>query len=64
MVHEGTDPRGRNYYWIGEQEASWQEDSGSDYTAIENGLVAITPLRSDMTDYQALSKLKDWADIA
>lgn len=64
MVHEGTDPRGRNYYWIGEQEALWQEDSGSDYTAIENGLVAITPLRSDMTDYQALRKLKDWADIA
>jgi 5'-nucleotidase len=53
-IHEGVDPRGRNYYWIGEREATWERDSGSDYDAIEEGLVSITPLRTEMTDYRTL----------
>jgi len=57
-IHEGLDPRGRNYYWIGEQEVSWKQDDGSDYEAIAEGLVSITPLRTDMTDYHTLDKLR------
>src|SRR5499426_721843 len=58
-IHEGLDPRGRNYYWIGEQEVSWKQDRGSDYDAIAEGLVSITPLRTDMTDYHTLDKLRN-----
>jgi 5'-nucleotidase len=57
-IVEGTDPRGRNYYWIGEQEVSWKQDPGSDYEAIQEGLVSITPLRTDMTDYRTLESLR------
>jgi 5'-nucleotidase len=63
-IVEGLDPRGRAYYWIGEQETSWREDAGSDYAAIELGLVSITPLRTDMTDYRALEGLRTWNDFA
>lgn len=63
-IVEGLDPRGRLYYWIGEQEISWREDAGSDYAAIEQGLVSITPLRTDMTDYRALEQLRGWTGFA
>jgi 5'-nucleotidase len=57
-IVEGIDPRGRNYYWIGEQEVSWKLDAGSDYEAVQEGLVSITPLRTDMTDYRTLESLR------
>ncbi|MGH9938276.1 MAG: 5'/3'-nucleotidase SurE [Blastocatellia bacterium] len=57
-IVEGVDPRGRAYYWIGVQKVSWKEDRGSDYAAIGAGLVSITPLRTDMTDYRTLEALR------
>jgi 5'-nucleotidase len=59
QIVEGVDPRGREYYWIGEQEVSWKQDPGSDYEAIEKGLVSITPLRTDMTDYRTLEMFRN-----
>ncbi len=64
LIQEGIDPRGRNYYWIGEQQSLRQESGASDYGAIDQGLVAITPLRADMTDYSSLEKLRSWNDIS
>jgi 5'-nucleotidase len=57
-IIEGVDPRGKTYYWIGVQKLSWKEDRGSDYAAVEEGLVSITPLRTDMTDYRTLQMLR------
>jgi 5'-nucleotidase len=61
-VIEGTDPRKRTYYWIGEEALTWSEEHGTDYEALRAGLVSITPLRNDLTDYKALEKIKsrDW----
>jgi 5'-nucleotidase len=61
-IVDGVDPRGREYYWIGEQEVSWKQDHGSDYEAIAEGLVSITPLRTDMTDYRTLESLRAKTD--
>lgn len=62
-IIEGTDPRGKHYYWIGVQKVSWDEDKCSDFAAIDEGLVSITPLRTDLTDYRLLEQLKDWEDF-
>jgi len=61
-IIEGTDPRQRKYYWIGEESLAWNEEAGTDYAALGHGLVSITPLRTDMTDYRVLDdfKLRDW----
>ncbi len=56
-IVDGIDPRGKQYYWIGEQEVSWKQDPGSDYEAIADGMVSITPLRTDMTDYRTLDDI-------
>lgn len=57
-IVEGIDPRGKKYYWIGIQRTSWMEDRSGDYAAINDGLVSITPLRTDMTDYRTLETLR------
>ncbi len=61
-IIEGTDPRQRKYYWIGEESLTWNEEPGTDYEALRHGLVSITPLRNDLTDYNALPELqsRDW----
>jgi len=45
-----TDPRGRDYYWIGGAEPTWKTTPESDFGAVEEGFVSMTPLRLDMTD--------------
>jgi 5'-nucleotidase len=61
-IIEGTDPRQRKYYWIGEESLTWNEEAGTDYEALRHGMVSITPLRNDLTDHQALEqfRLRDW----
>jgi 5'-nucleotidase len=59
-IVEGIDPRGKTYYWIGAQIYSTEVDPLSDYAAVKEGLVSVTPLRSELTDYHALEHLRSW----
>ena len=62
-IIEGLDPRNRPYYWIGEDESTWNVEDGTDYEAINKGLVSITPLRNDLTDYRALEEIEGWHGV-
>jgi 5'-nucleotidase len=60
--HETTitsriDPRGRAYYWIDELQCDWQEHDRSDYMAVRDGYVSITPLHPDLTAHAQLERL-------
>ena len=55
-----TDPRGSNYYWIEEALDDYHPDSGrSDYEAVKEGYVSVTPLQPDMTAYEVLAPLDE-----
>ena len=58
-VDERLDPRGRAYYWIEEGQNNWEPHDRSDYQAVRDGYVSITPLQPDLTDYDALRVLED-----
>lgn len=61
VVIEKIDPRGRNYYWIGEQSLIWEKrEDDTDFAAIKKGHASITPLHLDTTDYKALEQIKRW----
>jgi 5'-nucleotidase len=60
MITEHLDPRGKPYYWIGEQYYGRDAEDGTDYRAIEDGFVSVTPLRSDLTDHRAITSLAAW----
>lgn len=59
-IVEGVDPRGKQYYWIGAQIYATQVEPDSDYAAVKEGLVSITPLRVELTDQHALEQLRGW----
>ena len=54
VVNERTDPRGQQYYWIEEGENDWEPHDRSDYQAVRDGYISITPLQPDMTAHDAL----------
>lgn len=52
------DPRGRPYYWIGGEAPTGKHEDGTDYGALKDGFVSITPLQLDLTDYPAMQPLR------
>ena len=60
VVYEKTDPRGGKYYWIGGNEPSFEKEEGTDFDAISQGLVSITPLQPNLTRSPSLSEIEDW----
>ncbi len=58
VIVEKTDPRGKLYYWIGGEEPTWKHDEASDFTAVEQGYVSVTPLTFELTDYKAIVDLE------
>jgi 5'-nucleotidase len=55
VIDERIDPRGRAYYWIEEGDNAWEPHDRSDYQAVRDGYISITPLQPDMTAHDALS---------
>jgi len=53
-VTERLDPRQRPYYWIEEGLNEWEPHDRSDYQAVRDGYISITPLQPDMTAHDAL----------
>jgi 5'-nucleotidase len=53
-----TDPRGRDYYWIGGNEPNWAPSPDSDFSAVSEGYVSMTPILMDLTDYSQMGFLE------
>ena len=49
------DPKGREYYWIEEGQDEWEPHDRSDYQAVRDGYVSVTPLHPDLTAHDALA---------
>lgn len=60
IISEHLDPRGKPYYWIGEERRGFHAEGNTDFEAVEEGYVSITPMRSDLTNYKAIELLKKW----
>ena len=58
-VAERQDPKGRSYYWIEEGQNEWEPHDRSDYQAVRDGYVSVTPLHPDLTAYAALQAVED-----
>ena len=60
VISEHIDPRGKPYYWIGEVRNGFHAEGGTDFEAIDEGFVSVTPMRSDLTNHQVIEALKNW----
>lgn len=54
------DPRGHTLYWIGPPGSEQDAGPGTDFYAINNNKVSITPLRVDLTHFEAFDQLANW----
>ena len=56
-IVERMDPRGVRYYWIGGAEPSHVREPGTDFEAIEQNKISVTPLGRNLTNYSAIEIL-------
>ncbi len=61
-VVRDTDPRGRPIYWVGPPGAEQDAGPGTDFHAIRQGRVSITPIQVDLTRYSALETVARWVE--
>jgi 5'-nucleotidase len=57
-VSERHDPKGRPYYWIEEGQNEWEPHDRSDYQAVRDGYISVTPLQPDLTAHDALAAVE------
>ena len=54
------DPLGREIYWVGPPGSAQDSGPGTDFHAIANGYVSVTPLRIDLTRHEQRDELGAW----
>ncbi|MDH5433441.1 MAG: 5'/3'-nucleotidase SurE [Gammaproteobacteria bacterium] len=57
-----TDPRGNDIFWIGPPSAPQDVGEGTDFDAVKQGFVSITPLVVDFTAYESFQNMGDWVN--
>lgn len=58
-----VDPRGESIYWIGAAGLPEYASEGTDFHAVKNGYVSLTPIQADMTAHSSLERLEKWLEI-
>jgi 5'/3'-nucleotidase len=54
------DPWGRDIYWIGGGHVTWSGGAESDFRAVRDGYISVTPLHVDLTNYNLLEVVRGW----
>lgn len=54
------DPRGKPIYWVGPAGPGQDAGPGTDFHAVKDGYVSITPIKTDLTDTEQLGAIEDW----
>jgi len=59
-VVKTTNPRGQTVYWVGAAGAAQDAGAGTDFHAVANGFVSITPLQMDLTRFSQMDSVNTW----
>ncbi len=61
-VVKDRDPYGRDIYWVGPAGPAQDGGEGTDFHAIEQGFVSVTPLQIDLTRHRGVAPLQQWLE--
>ncbi|MDE2259104.1 MAG: 5'/3'-nucleotidase SurE [Betaproteobacteria bacterium] len=61
-VIKSVNPRGELVYWVGAAGPAADAGAGTDFDAVAQGWVSLTPLQVDLTHFQQLDPLQQWLD--
>lgn len=59
-VVKAESPRGETVYWVGAAGGAQDAGAGTDFYAVAQGRVSITPLQIDLTHFEQLDSIKQW----
>lgn len=62
-VIRGTTPRGETVYWIGPAGQAADAGEGTDFQAVQDGYVSVTPLRVDLTHNGQINSVAEWLEV-
>lgn len=60
LLQPMKDPWGRDIFWIGGGEITWSGEEDSDFRAVREGYVSVTPLHLDLTNFSLLRSAEQW----
>jgi len=60
LIEKAQDPRGREIFWIGPPGEIADAGEGTDFHAVQQGYVSVTPLKVDLTAFEQLSVVDTW----
>ncbi|MBN2460814.1 MAG: 5'/3'-nucleotidase SurE [Candidatus Cloacimonetes bacterium] len=60
FVTEQRDPRGRTIYWIGGKKPLWVDEEGTDFKAVSENYISVTPIFPTFTVDTSEAKIKHW----
>lgn len=61
-VVRSEDPRGRPIYWVGPAGSEQDAGPGTDFHALREGWVSVTPIQVDLTQHQAVRQVARWLE--
>ncbi len=64
LIYGNNDPRGKRYYWIGQDNSFWDETEDTDYYSLTHGYITITPMHRDQTSYNLIEAMKKEFEIS
>ena len=56
----GHDPAGERIYWFGEAGSARDNAPDTDFHAVDEGYVSVTPIHADLTRHRALDTISSW----
>ena len=59
-VVKAKNPRGEPIYWVGAAGGAQDAGEGTDFFAVSNHRVSLTPLQMDLTRFQQLDRMRQW----
>ena len=62
-VVKARDPKNRPVYWVGPAGEGQDSGPGTDFHAVAEGFVSVTPIRVDLTDHEAVESIDDWLAV-
>lgn len=61
-VVKASDPRGRTIYWVGPSGPEQDAGPGTDFFAVREGFVSVTPIQVDLTQFEAIDTVGRWLE--
>lgn len=59
---KAEDPRGGTVYWVGLPGKAQDAGPGTDFAAVQDGYVSVTPLQLDLTHYEKMKEIEPWTE--